>query len=339
MPFARLSLPRFLQLAAAAALLAASAAQAADYGDITSLLKAGQPAQAQVLVEQRLAATPKDPQLIFLRGVAQSESKQAKAAIETFNELIRDYPELPEPYNNLAVLYAQDNQLDKARVALEMAVRSNPRYATAQENLGDIYARLAAQAYHQALRLNASAGDGTQRKLALIQELFDTPGGAGAAPAKSSEAPAAALTTTAAAAGAAPAPAPASTAEHGSAAAAQPGAPAPDSQAVAKAIEAWAQAWSERDVPRFLGSYASDFVPESPLSRQAWEERKRTQIRNKSHIDVRLSDLQIALRGRQAVAQFHQAYQGDALQLQTRKELALVQQAGTWKIARESILR
>ena len=339
MPFARFPLPRFLQLAAAAALLAAAAAQAADYGDITSLLKAGQPAQAQVLVEQRLAATPKDPQLIFLRGVAQSETKQTKAAIETFSELIRDYPELPEPYNNLAVLYAQDNQLDKARVALEMAVRSNPRYATAQENLGDIYARLAAQAYNQALQLNASAGDGTKRKLALIRELFDTPGSAGAAPAKSSEAPAVAPAAPAAAARTAPAPAPASTAGQGSAAAAQPAAPAPDSQAVAKAIEAWAQAWSERDVPRFLDSYTSDFAPESLLSRQTWEERKRTQIRNKSHIDVRLSDLQIALEGHQAVAQFRQTYQGDALQLQTRKELALVQQAGTWKIARESILR
>ena len=332
MPFARLSFHRCLRLAAAAALLAASAAQAADYGDITSLLKAGQPAQAQVLVEQRLAATPKDPQLIFLRGVAQSESKQTKAAIETFNELIRDYPELPEPYNNLAVLYAQDNQLDKARVALEMAVRSNPRYATAQENLGDIYARLAAQAYNQALQLNTGAGDGTKRKLALIRELFDTPG---AAPAKSGAAPA----TPAAAASAVPAPAAARNTEPGSAAAVQPAAPAPDTQAVAKAIEAWAQAWSERDVPRFLDSYASDFAPESPLSRQTWEERKRDQIRNKSHIDVRLSDLQIDLQGQQAVAQFHQSYQGDALQLQTRKELALVQQAGTWKIARESILR
>ena len=145
MPFARFSFHRCLRLAAAAALLAAAAAQAADYGDITSLLKAGQPAQAQVLVEQRLAATPKDPQLIFLRGVAQSETKQTKAAIETFNELIRDYPELPEPYNNLAVLYAQDNQLDKARVALEMAVRSNPRYIAKDGNdLKDTFGRAGA---------------------------------------------------------------------------------------------------------------------------------------------------------------------------------------------------
>ncbi len=58
-----------------------------------------------------------------------------------FTKLSEDYPELPEPYNNLAVLYAQQKQYDKARTALEMAIRTHPSYAIAYENLGDIYAK------------------------------------------------------------------------------------------------------------------------------------------------------------------------------------------------------
>lgn len=184
---------RLLQLVAAALLLAASGAHADDYGEITRLLKAGKPAQAQALVEQRLAATPKDPQLRFLRGVAQTDAGQAQEAIQTFTRLTQDYPELAEPYNNLAVLYAQDDQLEKARTALEMAIRNNPDYATAHENLGDVYARLASQAYGKAVQLEGDKAGASKTKLALIRQLLATGTRKGAA------APAAAPRTTAAA--------------------------------------------------------------------------------------------------------------------------------------------
>lgn len=184
---------RLLQLVAAALLLAASGAHADDYGEITQLLKAGKPAQAQALVEQRLAATPKDPQLRFLRGVAQTDAGQAQEAIQTFTRLTQDYPELAEPYNNLAVLYAQDDQLEKARTALEMAIRNNPGYATAHENLGDVYARLASQAYGKAVQLEGDKAGASKTKLALIRQLLATGTRKGAA------APAAAPRTTAAA--------------------------------------------------------------------------------------------------------------------------------------------
>src|SRR3989344_173131 len=117
-------------------------------------------------------ATPRDPQLRFLRGVAQADSGKPADAITTFTKLTEEYPELPEPYNNLAVLYANQNQLDKARTALEMAIRTNPSYATAHENLGDIYAKLASQAYNKALQLDATNANSVKPKLALIRELF-----------------------------------------------------------------------------------------------------------------------------------------------------------------------
>ena len=76
------------------------------------------------------------------------------SAIAVFTELTEAYPELPEPYNNLAVLYANQNNFEKARNALEMVIRTHPSYATAHENLGDIYAKMASKAYDRALELD-----------------------------------------------------------------------------------------------------------------------------------------------------------------------------------------
>ena len=42
------------------------------------------------------------------------------------------------------------------RNALEMAVRNNPNYAVAHENLGDIYTRLAQQSYTRSLQLSGN---------------------------------------------------------------------------------------------------------------------------------------------------------------------------------------
>lgn len=135
------------------------------------LIRQGQVAQALERIDTFLAANPKDAQARFLRGVALTELNRPKEAIEAFQRLSEDYPELPEPYNNLAVLYAQQRQYDKARNALEMAIRTHPAYATAHENLGDIYAKLASQAYDKALQLD-SANATMQTKLSMIRELI-----------------------------------------------------------------------------------------------------------------------------------------------------------------------
>lgn len=163
-----------LQLLALTVLPGAGLAQADSHADITALLRSGQAAQALTLAEQRLADHPRDPQLRFLRAVAETDSGQPERAIVSFTALTQEFPELPEPYNNLAVLYARQNQWEQARAALEMALRANPDYATAQENLGDIYAWLASLAYSKAMQLDANTAASVQPKLALIRELFVT---------------------------------------------------------------------------------------------------------------------------------------------------------------------
>ena len=161
----------FRLLAFALAFCMAPAAWADDYADVNQLMRAGKPAEALAKADQFLVAKPRDPQMRFLKGVAEGQGGKQAEAIATFTRITEDYPELPEPYNNLAVLYAGQGQFDKARVALESAVRANPSYATAYENLGDVYAKLATQAYAKAQQLEATNAT-VQPKLVLIRQLF-----------------------------------------------------------------------------------------------------------------------------------------------------------------------
>jgi ketosteroid isomerase-like protein len=173
-----LSTFRWIALAGA---LTFGAAHADEYSDVAQLLRNGKTAEAMAKVDQYLSSKPRDPQMRFLKGVIQRDTGKTSEAISTFTRLTEDYPELPEPYNNLAVLYAGQNQLDKARSALEMAIRTNPSYTTAHENLGDVYAKLASQAYGKALQLD-SANPAVAPKLSLIRELFNPATGKGQRP-------------------------------------------------------------------------------------------------------------------------------------------------------------
>jgi tetratricopeptide (TPR) repeat protein len=122
-------------------------ASATSVLEAEKLLRLKQPRQALEQIEIFLARNPNDPQGRFFKGLILTELNRMPEAISMFQKLTEDYPELPEPYNNLAVLYAQQKQYDKAKTALEMAIRTHPSYAVAHENLGDIYARMATQAY------------------------------------------------------------------------------------------------------------------------------------------------------------------------------------------------
>lgn len=150
----------------------------APYTEVQRLLQAGQYPEALAMAEGWLAGQAADPQMRFLLGVIQSRMGNAALAGDTFTRLTQDYPELPEPYNNLAVLHAQQDRLDEARAALEMAIRLNPGYAVAHQNLGDVYARMAAQAYAQALQLSPDNAALPPRIQALRSALGDRVGSA-----------------------------------------------------------------------------------------------------------------------------------------------------------------
>jgi len=150
-----------------------SAAQANDYDAVNLLLRQGKSAEALAKADTYIAGKPRDPQMRFLRGVILTEQNKPSEAIIAFTQLTQDFPELPEPYNNLAALYAAQSKFDQARAALETALKLNPNYATAHENLGDVYARLAAQEYVRAQQF-ASTNASVAPKLTLIRQIFSS---------------------------------------------------------------------------------------------------------------------------------------------------------------------
>jgi tetratricopeptide (TPR) repeat protein len=322
-------------------------AHADDYTDISQLLKSGKFAEAMGKIDSQLAAKPGDAQLRFFKGVTQRNLGKTSEAIATFTKLTQDFPDLPEPYNNLAVLYAGQGQYDKARQALEMAIRTNPSYATAHENIGDIYARLASQAYNKALQLDDN-NTAVPPKLALIREIFkpNLPGAKSTALAITPTAAVSAVITPPAATKATPtvvtqAP---KAATPTVAPIATPPATKPlaatvannDRQIAQAAVLTWAQAWSRKDVPGYLAAYSPQFVPQGGQTRSAWEKERRDRILGKASISVTLSDITVRVNGDKANAQFRQSYKAGAMAISSHKTLELQRNAGGWQITRES---
>jgi tetratricopeptide (TPR) repeat protein len=328
---------RMLTLVATCAIMPVHADESAD---VSQLLRTGKLVEAMTKAEAFLAAKPNDPQMRFLKGVIQRSSGKQAEAIATFTKLTEDYPELPEPYNNLAVLFAGQGQFDKARAALEMAIRTNPSYSTAHENLGDVYARLASQAYNKALQLDG-ANAAVPPKLALIRELF-SPGNKGQRPsvtvAAAASAAAAAAPKPVASTTTAPA-APTVAATPPSAPAAKPAVASTDSaaeQAAQDAVMAWAKAWSAKDMAGYLSAYSKEFTPPGKQSRAAWEEDRRKRIVGKNSISVKLDNLDVTISANTAVAKFRQQYHAGALSVSSRKTLHLVRTGDRWLITKES---
>lgn len=165
--------PLAAQPAAAAAAVSATASP--ETLEIQRLVKDGQHAQALKLIDDALAKNPRDAQMRFRRGVALSMLDRKSEALAVFQKLVEDHPELPGPYNNLAVLYGAQGDYEKARQTLEKAIHTNPAYATAYQNLGDVYAQLASQAYSKALQVDGKTEASVQPKLALLRELIAGP--------------------------------------------------------------------------------------------------------------------------------------------------------------------
>ena len=310
--------------------LASFVALADDIQDASKLLKSGQPQQALERVNKVLAAKPKDAQARFLKGLIFAEQGNTKDAIDVFLALTKDYPDLPEPYNNLAVIYASQGQYDKARGALEQSIRTHPSYATAYENLGDVYAKLASQAYDKALQID-STNPAAKNKLALVRELV---GGASAtvvaaAPAAASKPVAVAAATTAEPAKPAP-----------DKPAAEKPAPAKSGNAeVLETLNAWAKAWSAKDVDGYLAFYDKEFKAPGGESRADWEKARRQRIGAPKTIAVTIEGPRVSVGadGKASVT-FRQGYRSDVLKsTSATKTIVFAKTDGRWLIQQERV--
>lgn len=349
----------------AALMITSRTAHADEHADVDRLFSTGQWTQAVQKADEFLASNPRDARMRFLKGLALSEQGKSTEAIAVFVKLTEDFPELPEPYNNLAVLYSKQGQYEQARRSLEAAIRTNPSYATAYENLGDVYAKLASQAYSKALQIDTNSTAKVSPKLAMIRDIFaprtaalasakaPTPAPAATKPAPAvvvaaapKPAPAVAppppAPTPAPAPVAMPAPKPAASVPAPAPAAAPAPSPAPapaaaatgSTQELQAAANAWASAWSRKDVEAYFAAYTAEFS--GGKTRKAWEEERRARITGKRSISVVLTDFQTSLKGDRAVVQFRQSYTADTLKVSSRKTLEMVKVSGRWLIQKES---
>lgn len=365
---------RTLTILVAVMMGGAGVVQADEVSDIGQLLKAGKLDQASQKVDAILAAKPRDAQMRFLKGIILTEQKHPSEAIGIFQKLTEDFPDLPEPYNNLAVLYAGQGQYDKARGALEAAIRTNPSYSTAHENLGDIYAKLASQAYDKALQLDSN-NSVAQTKLVLIRDMINggrsrnqegvtTVAANTATPAKptpqqvvSKAQPAAAPTVVAAA----PTPVPTPKVEAKPEPVAVPtpvkveaksepkvevkpevkSEPKPvatasaDNDEIVAAVMNWAKAWSQKDLEHYFAAYGSEFQAPNGQSRKAWEADRKDRIMGKGRISVRVEQPVIKQDGNTATVRFRQLYDSDRLKSDNTKTLVMTKVSGNWVIKQE----
>jgi len=324
-------LNRFCQratLCGGALLLCFSLTAGADeIQDINKLFKQGQNAQALERVNTYLAAKPKDAQGRFLKGLILTEQNKTNDAIRIFSDLTEEFPELPEPYNNLAVLYASQGQYDKARIALEMAIRTHPSYSTAHENLGDIYAKMASQAYDRALQLDRG-NTTTQTKLAMIKDLFTGGAKAGKGSKVAAAAPAAKVEIAAtpivvAAAATTPEPAAKKSA-------------AGNNEEVLKVVHDWAAAWSAQKTDAYLAFYSKDFKTPGGESRSDWEAQRKDRISKPKSIEVGISAAKVEFTDdSHANVSFKQTYSATHLKTSSGKTLVMVKTGGNWLIQEE----
>jgi tetratricopeptide (TPR) repeat protein len=322
-----------------------AAAQADELQDINRMMRQGQLPQSLERIEKFLSGKPRDAQGRFLKGLILTEMNRPAEAIQVFSKLAEDYPELPEPYNNLAVLYASQGQYEKARTSLESSIRTHPSYATAHENLGDIYAKLASQAYDKALQLDSS-NTGAKTKLAMIGELIGGGTRSARAPARPEPAKVAEAPTAKAAEAAKPGPvaAPVKTeAKVAEPKAAAPAATAGGGQSaeaddLIKAVNAWAGAWARKDVSAYLAHYAKDFKPPKGEARGDWEKARRQRISAPKKIEVGIESPKVSISSDTAASvNFRQIYRSDVIKTSGTKTLVMVKANGKWLIREERV--
>ncbi|MEO8280843.1 MAG: hypothetical protein ABI564_14190 [Ideonella sp.] len=119
---------------------------------------------------------------------------------------------------------------------------------------------------------------------------------------------------------------------------ARPASPAAFSE-VQSALEAWASAWSQRDIDAYVAAYTPDFAGRGKGSHSDWVEQRRSRIVPKKKISVEIDKPQFVARGDKIVATFTQRYRGDGLAETSRKRMLMVRgTSGGWLIQEEDEL-
>lgn len=269
----------------------------ADISKLNKLIEEKDYIEAKKIVQQLLDSDKENPQLLFIDGVLLSELGEIDNAINVFVSLTKSHPTLPEPYNNLAVLYAQSGNFDLARTALEKSIKTHPSYATAHVNLGDLYTRMASESYNQALQIDKS-NKNAKTKLSLIKKLFnfqpidknivlaqDAKKTQSFNEVKNKE--------------------------------------EDINEKIFVMIDNWKNAWMSQNFDQYIGHYSDNFKNNKGMDIEKWKQFRKPRIVNKPSINIKLNNIEISKNNNLFSVSFIQIYQSGNIDSTTKKTLLI----------------
>ena len=277
--------------------------------EIKILLKNGDYTNAEKLANQSIEKNLNNPELLFFKGIIETNQGKKNQAIDTFRDLTERFPKLPEPFNNLAVLYAGKGQFRLAKEILEQAIKTNPSYLTAHINLGDIFTKMASEAYNKALEIDKSNNIAIT-KLSMITQLFnynpDTKNTIMGSMTEKEEAKNIKLSK----------------------------------KELMKntliLIENWKTAWENKDIENYLNSYSSNFIYPNNMTKSQWQKYRTNRILPKKIISISISNIKFKFKKEKIIATFTQNYKSGRLNQTSNKNLTFVAESGQWFIVEET---
>lgn len=315
----------------------------------------GQYEKAIQKLEALVKAEDSNYEAWFLYGVAHVHAQQFHQAIEAFRHVIDLHPILAEPHNNIAAVYNSLGDTPAAIAELKEALKKRPNYVVAEENLADLYVKLALQHYRNTLNQveNPIVEQRYNRLLSVRNPMImdaenktslDAPNTLhplSKLPAAVRKASPPVMTPTATASTTMPV----LTIEKPTAAISQP-LPAMPAEGrtiagVLDALEAWRMAWSSQNINGYFAAYDNDYQPESRFnSRNHWQDYKKKIITNKTYIRVTLDDVNVSIYKDSmfATVDFMQRFRSNNYNNDSNKRITFRFGDAGWKIfAEESI--
>jgi tetratricopeptide (TPR) repeat protein len=255
--------------------------------------------------EQLLVSHSGHPDIEFLTAYAYQMNQQNREAAKHYKNLIRRHPDLPEPRNNLAIIYLSDGDYDRASNLLVNAINTHHSYATAYANLSSIYTGIASEAYRRALsESNEPVNYANKIELTALAALTTLQRGKMAVNISEPD-----------------------LMEN----------PAIRSTLV-KRVMGWAQAWSEKDLDTYVSYYSTAHKLNFP-THEDWAEHRKQRILRPGFVKIGISNIQIRAQTKNlAIIDFEQSF--DSLDYSDRviKRLGLSRVNSQWKITDERVL-
>jgi len=280
--------------------------------EIKILLKNGKYVRAEKLISNSIEINPNNPELLFYKGIIETNIGKNDKAINTFRNLTEKFPELPEPFNNLAVLYAEKGEFKLAKEILEQAIKTNPSYLTAHINLGDIFTKMASEAYNKALEIDESNNIAIT-KLSMITQLFNYHPNT-----KNTEIDSTKII------------------KKSKSKVTKEQLKEQLSKEILDSIENWKQAWEDKNMENYLASYASNFKYPNKMTKLDWEKYRTVRITSKKTINISLSNIKLKFKKEEVIATFTQDYKAGKFEQLSNKTLIFIKEDGDWVIVQET---